>query len=476
MGECAGSATPRTVGVMKRVAGPDKRAEAAEPGSRSTKRAKPGRRANAGFASRGAAVRVITAVLTQHRPLDEALAKTHDLEPRDRAFVRLIAGTVIRRLGELETVVNSFLAKSLPRKTGNLWPVLLSASAQLLVLETPAHAAISLAVDQCQGDRDARHFAKLANAVLRRVASEGKERLGSLDSVALNIPDWLFSRWRATYGEELARKIATAQLTEAALDITPKADAAGWAERLGGVLLPTGSIRVPASGRIEDMPGYSEGAWWVQDAAAALPVKLLGPVTGLDVADLCAAPGGKTAQLAAGGARGTAVDLSPDRLLRVTENLARLKLSAEMVAADIADWQPGRQFDAILLDLPCSATGTIRRNPDILRSKRASDIGPLATVQGKLMEASSPWVRPGGTLVVCVCSLEPDEGERQVASFLERHPEFKRRPVTPEEIGGRPDWVTPDGDLRTLPCHDPLPPPVPGGMDGFYAARLVRAE
>jgi 16S rRNA (cytosine967-C5)-methyltransferase len=435
------------------------------------------RSAPAGLATRQAAVRVISAVLTEHRSLDDALGATEALEPRDRGLARLIAGTVIRRHGELEAVLKSFLSKALPRKTGALWPIMLSAAAQLLMLETPAHAAISLAVDQCQADKDARHFDKLANAVLRKAAAEGPAKLAAMDGIVLNIPPWLWRRWVATYGEPTARAIAAAQLRQAPLDISVKSDAANWAERLGGTLLPTGTIRLAASGRIEDLPGFAEGAWWVQDAAAALPARLLGDVKALAVADLCAAPGGKTAQLAAAGAQVTAVDISEPRLARVRENMLRLGLTAEIVAADIGAWQPGRTFDAVLLDLPCTATGTIRRNPDILRLKRDRDVAALAEVQSRLIAAAAGLVRLGGVMVVCVCSLEPEEGERPVEAFLTANSAFTRSPLRPEDLAGHAEWITPAGDLRTLPFHEPAEKALegtPSGMDGFYAARLVR--
>jgi 16S rRNA (cytosine967-C5)-methyltransferase len=418
---------------------------------------------------------MIAAVLEHKHPLEDALAAADGLEPRDRAFARAIAATVIRHLGEIEHVLAAYLEKPLPRRSGPAHTILLSAAAQLLFLDTPPHAAVGLAVEQARADTDARHFEKLVNAVLRRVAQEGRERLTTCDAVTANVPDWLLSSWRAAYGEETARAVATAQLSEAALDLTAKADAAAWAEKLGGTLLPTGSIRLAQAGRIEDLAGYADGAWWVQDAAAALPARLLGDVDGLSVADLCAAPGGKTAQLAAAGARVTAVDASAARLTRVSENLARLSLTAEIVAADVTSWQPGQAFDAVLLDLPCTATGTIRRHPDILRLRRPGDAAALAAVQSRLLAAAAPLLRPGGTLVACVCSLQPEEGAEQIARFLAAHPDFARRPVEPDDIAGRADWITPAGDLQTLPCCDPLPAPAPGGMDGFHAARLVRA-
>ncbi len=464
------------MGLIEIVTGPKSRrpAKSVSPASAPAPR-RGGRGGPPGLATRLAAVQVIAAVVIDGRSLDHALTATHRLEPRDRGLARLIASTVLRRLGELECVLGSFLENKLPKKTGDLWPILLAASAQLLMLDTPPHAAISLAVEHCRTDPDARHFDKLANAVLRRVATDGPARLAALDSVALNIPPWLFGRWCRAYGEPVARAIAEAQLKEAALDISAKTDAADWAARLGGVLLPTGSIRLTSLGRIEDLAGFAEGAWWVQDAGATLPVRLLDDVAGLDVADLCAAPGGKTAQLAAAGARVTAIDNSATRLARMRENLLRLQLDADMVNADVATWQPGRLYDAVVLDSPCTATGTIRRNPDILRLKRQRDIAAQAETQARLIDAAARLVRPGGLMITCVCSLEPEEGQDQVEKFLARSCDFARVPVLANEVAGRSDWITTAGDLRTLPNHSPLPPPVPAGIDGFYVARLRKA-
>jgi 16S rRNA (cytosine967-C5)-methyltransferase len=243
---------------------------------------------------------------------------------------------------------------------------------------------------------------------------------------------------------------------------------------LGGIVLPTGSIRRAAGGRVADLPGYADGDWWVQDAASALPARLFGPLKGLAVADLCAAPGGKTAMLAAAGARVTAVDVSPERLDRMRENLPRLKLAAELVAADVTTWSPERDFDALLLDAPCTATGTLRRHPDILRLKRPSDLDKLAGLQARLLRAAAELVRPEGLLVYCTCSLEPAEGEDQIARFLATREGFARVPIAPAEIGGEADWITAAGDLRTLPFHLQLPDPALSGLDGFYVARLRR--
>ncbi|MGI9402982.1 MAG: RsmB/NOP family class I SAM-dependent RNA methyltransferase [Hyphomicrobium sp.] len=430
-----------------------------------------------GFAAREATVRLLAAVLRDRRSLDEALAKDlakNSMEPRDRALARLIAGTVLRRLGELEAVLTSFLQKPLPERQGQLWPILLSGAAQLLFLQTPPHAAVSIAVEQARRNRQARRFDGLVNALLRRVASEGVEVLQGRDALRLNIPKWLFARWIETYGEDQAGRIAEASLMEAPLDISVKADSAQWAERLGGSLLPTGSVRVAAGGRIEDLSGYADGAWWVQDAAAALSVKLLGAVAGKAVADLCAAPGGKTAQLAVAGAQVTAVDSSSARLARLRANLERLHLKADLVEADAATWAPGRTFDVVLLDAPCTATGTIRRHPDILRLRRPEDVATLAARQTRLLDNALRLVAPGGTLLYCTCSLEPEEGAQQIAQLLARAEDFMRVPVAGGGSAIAPDWITPEGDLRTLPCHLPQQDKQLSGVDGFYAARLRR--
>lgn len=431
-----------------------------------------------GYAARELAVGCLSEILDRGRALEEAfdaaLQRGGALEPRDRALARLIVMTVLRHKGELQAVLNSFLEKPLPADSGRLRSILLSAAAQLLLLDTPPHAAISLAVDQCRGDRKAHRFDKLTNAVLRRVSTAGKAIMAGVDPVAANIPSALLARWSEAYGGALGREIAAASLQEAALDLSVKSDAEAWATRLGGIVLPTGSVRVARSGRIEELDGFADGAWWIQDAAAALPARLLGTVAGLRVADLCAAPGGKTAQLAAAGAKVTAVDQSPTRLRRLNENLSRLALEAEVVEADVATWQPSDTFDAVLLDAPCSATGTIRRHPDILHLKRKDDTSDRVALQRRLLDQAARLLRPGGVLVYCTCSLEPEEGSTQIARFLAENPGFARVPVVPGETGIDEAWLTPEGDLRTLPCHLAQPEPGLSGLDGFYAARLQR--
>jgi len=324
-----------------------------------------------------------------------------------------------------------------------------------------------------RADRRAARYAGLVNAVLRRVAREGAQFLAAVDTVALDTPQWLMARWVKTYGAETARAIAAANGTESALDLTVRNDAEHWASALGGRVLPTGSVRAIVHGPISQLPGYGEGAWWVQDAAAALPAKLFGDVRGRTVADLCAAPGGKTAQLALAGARVTVVDRSPKRLERLRSNLTRLRLSAETVIADATQWQAG-PFDAVLLDAPCSSTGTIRRHPDIPWLKRPADIAALAALQHRLVAQAVELTKPGGVLVYCSCSLEPEEGIEIVRNLLDRTRGLVRRPISADEVYGRSEWITADGDLRTLPCQLPDPDSRMAGLDGFYAARLQR--
>jgi 16S rRNA (cytosine967-C5)-methyltransferase len=378
---------------------------------------------------------------------------------------------VLRRLGTLRHLLGQWL--KLPADAPRVETVLLLGAAQILWLEVPDHAAVDLAVRLVRADRRAARYAGLVNAVLRRVAREGAQFLAAVDTVALDTPQWLMARWVKTYGAETARAIAVANGTEPALDLTVRNDAEHWASALGGRVLPTGSVRAIVHGPISQLAGYAEGAWWVQDTAAALPAKLLGDLRGLAVVDLCAAPGGKTAQLALAGARVTAVDRAPERLERLRSNLTRLRLSAETVIADATQWQAG-PFDAVLLDAPCSSTGTIRRHPDIPWLKRPPDIAALAALQHRLVAQAVELTKPGGVLVYCSCSLEPEEGIEIARNLLDRTRGLVRRPISADEIYGRSEWITADGDLRTLPCQLPDPDSRMAGLDGFYAARLQR--
>lgn len=423
---------------------------------------------------RRAAADVLVAVLERRRPLEDALAGTPSfaaLEGRDRGFARAIASATLRRLGGIDAILARFIARPLPTEARLARALLRTGAAQLLVLGTPAHAAVSETVALAGADRGARSYAKLINAVLRRVADEGPALLTAQPPGA-DLPAWLFARWRAAYGHG-ADDIALALREEPPLDLTVRAEPAAWAERLGGTLTPTGSVRLPPGAhQVESLPGFDDGAWWVQDAAAALPARVLGDVAGKRVLDLCAAPGGKTLQLAAMGAHVTAVDQSARRLKRLEANLARTALTAVVVAADALDYAPAAPFDAVLLDAPCTATGTLRRRPDVAWSKTEADIAALAALQARLIAAAARHVAPGGRLVYCICSLEPEEGPGAVDAALAAGAPLTRDAIAPEEIAGLPpEAFLPEGALRTLPCFWREP----GGMDGFYIARFRRA-
>lgn len=428
---------------------------------------------DATLASRRVALDVLVACLDKGQPLDDALARHPgfpDLDPRDRAFVRLLLATTLRRLGEIDTVLGHLVERPPEGANAVGRHVLRLGAAQLLFLGTPAHAAVDTSV-RLVIDAGRPHLKGLANAVLRRVSGEGTALLGDRDPARLNTPHWLWRSWVESYGEPAARAIAAAHLIEAPLDLTPRADAEAWAARLEGELLATGTIRRRSGGAVTELAGFAEGAWWVQDAAATLPARLLGDVAGQRVADLCAAPGGKTLQLCALGARVTAVDISARRMTRLAENLQRAGLSAELVTADASKWRPDAPFDAVLLDAPCSGTGTLRRHPDIAWLKDEDDIARLALTQDRLLAHAASLLRPGGTLVYAVCSLQEDEGPARIEALLARDARLARHRVVPAELPDLADAVTPAGDVRTLPSMWPDR----GGLDGFYVARLIKA-
>ncbi|MDP2619439.1 MAG: RsmB/NOP family class I SAM-dependent RNA methyltransferase [Hyphomicrobiales bacterium] len=436
--------------------------------------------ADAGLAPRRVALDLLSLVLRQARPLadlldadspEDGLAR---LSERDRALALMITYTALRRLGQIDACLKRIYRSGVPARAGTLEEVLRIGAAQILFLNVPAHAAVDLSVRLADLNPRARHYRSLVNAGLRRLAERGATLIAQQDEARLNTPLWLWQSWLETYGEETARAIASAHLVEPALDLTVKEDAAGWAERLNGIVLSTGSVRLVRGGRIEALEGYREGAWWVQDAAASLPARLLRDVTGKTVLDLCAAPGGKTAQLASAGARVVAVEKSPRRARRLEENLRRLGLSAEIVVADMLEWRPGTPADAVLLDAPCTASGTLRRHPDAAWLKRARDRDELVALQRQLLACAVSLIRPGGELVFCTCSLEPEEGEQQITRLLEAGAPVRRAPITPDDIGGLDEGVTASGDLRTLPFMLPNANPRLSGMDGFFAARLVR--
>lgn len=433
-----------------------------------------------GLAARRIAADVLDGVLHKHRTLDDQLdgAAAHPalktLADRDRALMRRLVATILRRLGTLGHVLSRLLDRGIPTDAPRAQSALLIGAAQILWMDVPDHAAVDLSVRLVQSDRRAAKYAGLVNAVLRRCAREGTALVEEVKNESLDIPPWLHKRWIAHYGEATARAMALALAHEPSLDLTVKSDAAQWASRLHGENLPTGTVRTLLQGSVTHLPGFAEGEWWVQDAAAALPARLFGDVKGKTIVDFCAAPGGKTAQLAHAGARVIALDRSPGRMSRLRDNLARLQLEAETVLTDALEWTSGSgAVDGILIDAPCTSTGTIRRHPDVAWLRQETDIAALAALQKRLLQKAVTLLKPGGLLVYCTCSLEPEEGEAQISALLSAEPALRRLPMTAGEVGGLAEILDSRGDLRTLPCHLPHADPRLGGLDGFYAARLV---
>ncbi|MGY4196924.1 RsmB/NOP family class I SAM-dependent RNA methyltransferase [Bradyrhizobium sp. USDA 4520] len=435
-----------------------------------------------GLAARRIAADILDGVLHKHRTLDDQLdgAGAHpglkSLADRDRALMRRLVSTILRKLGTLGHLLSRLLDRGIPTDAPRAQSALLIGAAQILWMDVPDHAAVDLSVRLVQSDRRAAKYAGLVNAVLRRCAREGQGLIDEISMQTLDLPPWMLARWNAHYGEATARDMALALGHEPSLDLTVKSDAAQWAARLHGETLPTGTVRTLLQGSVTMLPGFAEGQWWVQDAAAALPVRLFGDIKDKAVADLCAAPGGKTAQLALAGAHVTAVDRSPARVARLRDNLTRLALQAETVVADAAEWPAkAASFDGILVDAPCSSTGTIRRHPDVAWLRQEGDIAALSALQKRLLQKAANLLKPGGTLVYCTCSLEPEEGEHAIAALLASESGLRRAPVETSEVAGLDDIITADGDLRTLPSHLPNADPRLGGLDGFYAARLVKS-
>jgi 16S rRNA (cytosine967-C5)-methyltransferase len=404
--------------------------------------------------TRAAAFDLLAAVLERHRPLEDALDALPPIEARDRAAAHRLAAAVLRRAGSLDVVLEPFLRRAPPDQVRQ---ILRLGAAQLLLLDTPPHAAVATSVALARA-RGLAPFTGLINAVLRRVAGQGQAALAELDGPRLDTPPWLWASWGSD-----APAIATAHAAEAPLDLTVSGDPPEGGERL-----PTGSVRFPPGTRVAGLTGFAEGAFWVQDAAAALPAALLAARAGEQVADLCAAPGGKAAQLATTGATVFAVERDAGRIARLRENLDRLRLAATIVQADATTWRPPALLDAVLLDAPCSATGTIRRHPDIPHLKRPRDIVALTAQQDALITAAAAMLRPGGRLIYAVCSLQPEEGRGRIATALAAG--LRHDPFTPAELAALPEALTPDGCLRTHPGLWAGR----GGMDGFFAVRFSK--
>jgi 16S rRNA (cytosine967-C5)-methyltransferase len=428
-----------------------------------------------GLTARRFAADALLAILHGRRALEDVFehgetgAQFRALDERDRALARMIVATALRRAGSLKAVLENFLKEGWPEDV-RVHAILLSAAAQILLLEVANHAAVDLSVDLANEIRNKR-FSGLVNAVLRKTVAEGQAILDTLPPEA-DTAEWMRARWLENYGEDTLREICLAHRVEPALDITTKENPEALASALEGIVLTTGSVRVVGAGAITQLPGYEEGAWWVQDAAASIPAKLLGGIKDKRIADLCAAPGGKTLQLANAGGIVTAVDRSAPRMKRLSQNLARTRLQAEVVVADAAAWQ-AEPFDAILLDAPCSATGTIRRHPDILWQKQPEDLAQVTKLQARLLDNAASLLKPGGTLVYSTCSLEPEEGEAQIENLLMRNDALERAAIRADEAGDS-QALTQKGELRTLPFHFPHSDPRLAGCDGFFASRLRR--
>lgn len=426
--------------------------------------------------SRQVALDLMNDVLVRRQALDHALERHEELAAlpvRDRAFVRMMVATALRRCGQLDDLIRRASQRPDTQAPLALINILRLGGVQILFMDVPDYAAVDTAVGLAEQAGLARQKGYV-NAVLRRMTETGRDILAQQDAARLNTPEWLMKLWIADYGLRTAAEIAQAHLTEAPLDISIKDmnELSHWAQRLEAAILPTGTLRRAAGGMVQSLPGYEDGMWWVQDAAAALPVTLLGDVAGQDVLDLCAAPGGKTMQLLARGAQVTALDRSVQRLKILKENLARLRLTGHIrtEVADAAVWRPKEPASHILLDAPCTATGTARRHPDMLHLKTEKDLQSLIAVQERLLESAADMLAPGGVLVYCTCSLQKDEGERQIERVLQKRRKLQRVPVTPAEIGRIEGAITPEGDVRILPFHLATH----GGMDGFYMARLQK--
>lgn len=439
--------------------------------------------AERGLTARMTAARLLAAIVDASTSLDGLTDSTNGhprflaLDSKDRSLVRAMLVTALRFRCTIDCLIEDRLDRPLPGNAHALKHILHIAATQILFLDVPDSAAVNLAVSHAKSDPRTRRFAKLVNAVLRGIVRRKKHQLQPALDKVIDAPDWFRDRLKEIYGNDRANEIFRAHRHEAPVDFTVKAYAEHWAEALGGKVLATGSVRVerPASS-IPDLPGFQDGAWWVQDTAASLPVRLLGAVEALHVADLCAAPGGKTAQLAHAGADVTAFDISANRLKRLETNLLRLNLNAEIINLDLLKTETDRLFDAVLLDAPCSSTGTVRRHPDIPWVKSAADVEKLAGVQLKFLQRAATLVKPGGRLVFSNCSLDPREGEELYRQFLRDTPAVENDPVIPGEIAGIDDWITQDGTLRTTPAGLQLETPGISGLDGFFAARMRRVH
>jgi len=429
--------------------------------------------------TRQLAASAVRNVRTDGLPLEAVLAalpEYNGLEARDRAFVRLIAATTFRRSGQIKAVYKPLIRKEPP---AFIRATLETAAAQILFLGTPPHAAVGETVGMLKASKATRGFANLANAVLRKVVEDGPKLAGT-EAPRANIPGWIRGSWERSYGRPAVRKMSLQYMKEPPLDLTLKdmseANSALWAEKLGGQIVMPGTVRLTSIGNVAALEGYADGYWWAQDIAATLPVRALlaqiGDLKGKTVLDLCAAPGGKTLQLAALGATVTALDKSEQRLGRLHENLKRTNLEASVVCADATEWRSEDKFDIVLLDAPCTATGTFRRHPDVLHNRTPKTLSQLVKLQDTLLPKAASLLKPGGILVFATCSLQEEEGEPRIARLLRELPDFRRIPVLASSLSTLSEAVTEKGSIRTFPYSLGEI----GGMDGFFVAILQRPE
>ena len=429
-----------------------------------------------GLLTRGLAIKILNQVLSSRNGLENVISSSNaynQMEGRDRAFIRLLVATTLRRLGQIDALIRSYLKRPLPKKSRAVKDILRIGVAQIVILETPAHAVVDTSVRLCEQTRNPGQKG-LVNAILRKISQEGAEKFLALDAAKLNTPKWLWESWRTQFGEKTCRAIGEAHLHEPPLVLSAKKDPEELSGVLGAELLPTGSIMLRSGGMVASLAGYDEGTWWIQDTAAALPAKVLIAAMPLNqkhrVLDMCAAPGGKTAQLAASGATVTAIDRSKKRLNTLRSNLKRLNLKATIISADASTYRPSNTIDGILIDAPCTATGTIRRHPDIARNKRHDDVQRLSKLQKQILANAVDQLLPGSVLVYSVCSLQREEGVDLIQEVLAENEKIKRLPIDPFEFGLPVNLQTQNGDIQTLPCHVKEH----GGMDGFFIARLHR--
>lgn len=425
--------------------------------------------------ARVVALELLAPVLKKRQTLEDAQRQVPafaQLKSEDAGFANLLAMTALRRFGQCEALLEALLEFPLAPKMFHVKHALVLGLVQLLWLNTPPHAAVSETVEAVRKLRFEK-MTGLVNATLKRVANDIDGWRAKADGAIMrNAPAWMIQSWVQAYGEEKTKTLLAQAQVIPPLDLqfVDADDAKDWAAENDGECLPHGAVRVSGAGLVSRLPGFDAGKWWVQDAAASVPAMLLGDVVGKRVLDVCAAPGGKTAQLIARGAHVTAIDISANRLKRLKDNLARLKMDAEVLAKDALAYAPEEKFDAVLLDAPCSATGTLRRHPELLWQREESDVQRLADLQARLLHKASDWLNAGSTLIYAVCSLQPEEGKIQVEEFLRTHAQWKRAPLTREEFAWMPhEWLTAEGDFQCLPA----PEPFEGGADGFYAARLV---